>query len=174
MRHKLSPNDAVLLFYNSLIHLLVPNNSVDFDWAWYWKFREKICGKDNVCRSVIFFEYGLHLTLEVQICFYVQFFLKRTIFSKTVDKECLCAFAKLRRATEIFFMSACPSARNKLLPNRRIFMKFIFLDSSQVCWKNSGFIKIWWQKLLLYMRVTICSWILLRMRNASDESCRGN
>jgi hypothetical protein len=46
------------------------------------------------------------------------------IFCETVDKQCLGAFAKLQRATEIYFVPVCPSAWNKLLPNGGIFMKF--------------------------------------------------
>jgi len=35
------------------------------------------------------------------------------IFCETVDKQYLGAVAKLRKATDIFFVSACPSAWNK-------------------------------------------------------------
>jgi hypothetical protein len=47
-----------------------------------------------------------------------------TIFCETVDKHYLGALAKLQKATDIFFVSACFAAWNKQPPTGGIFMKF--------------------------------------------------
>jgi len=91
----------------------------------------------------------------------------------------LRTFAKLRKATVSFVMSFCPSARYNSAPTRRIFMKFdiwIFFrkpfEKIKVLLKsdvNNGTVHE--DRCTL---VIISRWILLRMRNVSDKSCREN
>jgi hypothetical protein len=50
----------------------------------------------------------------------------------------------------------------------------IFRDLPKICREYSSFIKIWGEKLLLYMSVIKCRWILLRMISYSDKNCKEN
>jgi hypothetical protein len=61
-------------------------------------------------------------------------------------------------------------------------LNLIFKYLPKICRENSSFIKIWqeWRVLYsqthvyIYIYVTISRWILLRMRNISNKTCRGN
>ena len=156
MGHKLNTKWCSPLFCNFFIQVLPLKYSVGIGWFRYWKLKKKkkVEKKIYVCRPIIFFEYGRHLTPEEQICFCVQFFLKKVIFCETVDKQYLGVFAKLRKATAIFVVSVCPHETN-CLPLVGFSWNLIFRDLSKICWENSSFIKIWGEKLLLYMSVII-------------------
>ena len=52
------------------------------------------------------------------------------------------AFAKFRKASMIFVMPVCPSARNYSSP-KKISQNFIFEYFSKICPENSSFIKLW-------------------------------
>jgi hypothetical protein len=83
-------------------------------------------------------------------------------------------FAKLRKATFRVVMSASPSARMEQLgPTGRTFMKhdnWVFFENTQDLLKSD--------KNEVYLNEYLCTffiishWILLRMRNFSDKSCR--
>jgi hypothetical protein len=89
----------------------------------------------------------------------------------------LRAFAKLRRATICSSMSVCPSACNNSAPTGRIFREIRYL----IIFRNSFgkcpcLIKIWQVTITWHEGprtfMLISPWILVRMRNVSDKSCR--
>jgi hypothetical protein len=99
----------------------------------------------------------------------------------------LGAFAELRKATISLVMSVClsvrpfvlPSASNDVDPTGSIFMKFdvwLFFENLS---KISSFLKNL-TRLTGYLHEDLCTfmitsrWVLLRMRNISDKSCREN
>ena len=88
----------------------------------------------------------------------------------------LGAFAKLRKATISFIVSARPHVTIQL-PLDRFSLNLIFEDFSKFCRENSRWIKIrkkttgtFHEDLCAFM--IISRWILLRMRIVSDKSCR--
>ena len=102
--------------------------------------------------------------------------------SSVIYSLSLCAFTKLGKVTVIFVMSVCPSLclhGTAGLPLDGFSWNLIFGYFLKLCWENSSFIKIWqeWWVLLreyLYIFMIIPHWILLRIRNISDNSCREN
>ena len=89
-------------------------------------------------------------------------------------------FAKLRKSTVSFVMSVRPTAMQQLgshwLDFHEIWYLSIFLKSVekiQVLLKNlTRITSTLYEDLLIF--VTVCSCILLRMRNILDKSCREN
>jgi hypothetical protein len=87
----------------------------------------------------------------------------------------LGAFENLRKATLSFVMSVCPSAWNNSAPTGRIFVKFsiwVFLENSSGKFKfrqnQSRIIGTLGEELYT------SRWLILRLSNFSDRSCREN
>jgi hypothetical protein len=83
------------------------------------------------------------------------------------------AFAKLRNGTIGFILTVCRSAMNISAPTERIFMKFyigvFFENVKRKSEKNYGTLCGDQFTFLIISRS-----VLLRMRNVTDKSCRGN
>ena len=98
----------------------------------------------------------------------------------TITCVFLDVFAKLRKTTIGFIMSVCPFVCPSIRPHGTswMFIKLCFIIFSKICRENSSFVQIWHKKgtLLedLCTFMPISRWILLRMRNVSDKSCREN
>jgi len=89
----------------------------------------------------------------------------------------LGAFAELRKATVGFVVSLCPSAWNSLASTRQIFMKFGiwgFFEHMSRDFKFHWNMSKWGVLCVKTYSCMILSWIVLRMRNVLDKSCRGN
>ena len=91
-------------------------------------------------------------------------------------------FVKLWEANISFVMSVCqsvwPSALNITTPTGRIFMKSETWEYFENISRKSRLIKTWQEWRVIYMKncilFIILRWILRRMKNVSDESCRKN
>ena len=97
---------------------------------------------------------------------------------RLLSEAFLGAFTKLRKATMSFVMSVLLSAWNNSAPTGRIVMKFdiwVFLNVSRK-------FKFHWNPTIItgtlhgqvFTFMVISRWIILRMRNVSDKSCREN
>ena len=96
----------------------------------------------------------------------------------SIQVAILGAFPKLRKATMSFVMSVRPHGTPQL-PLAGVSWNLIFEDFSKICRENSSLIKIGQEWRALYMETDTIFFIisrpfLLRMRNASDKSCREN
>jgi hypothetical protein len=97
-------------------------------------------------------------------------------FSQNCEKKWLLASSCLSVRPSI-----CQSAWNNSAPTERIFMKFgiweFFRESVEKIWvslksdKNNG---CWTWRPIYSAFTTVSRWIILRMRNISDKSCREN
>jgi len=119
-----------------------------------------------VCRHRFLRNVGTKLWNSTSSYFRIKFCLQpwepRILSSDSLQKSCLlCTFAKLRKTIISFVMSVCPSAP----PSVRIeqidsqFLWYvIFGYFSKNCRENSGFIKIWQEWRVLYMKTDLRFW----------------
>jgi hypothetical protein len=88
-------------------------------------------------------------------------------------------FTKLQEATVSFVNSVRPSVRPhgtaRRLPLDGCSWNLIFEYFSKIFWEKWSFVMIWQDNgYFTFTSVILSCWILLRMRNASDTSCREN
>ena len=113
-------------------------------------------------------------TLAVQT---TRFQFRFPVFSIVTIIVILGAFAKLRKATISFVM--CQFAWNNSAPTGRVFMKFDIWELFEKSFENIQ-VSLKYDKNNGTLHKDLCTfmiishWILRRMRNVSDRSCREN
>jgi hypothetical protein len=94
----------------------------------------------------------------------INLYVTKCVCFWEAETEILGAFEKLRKATISFVVSLCPSVRpheTTRLPLDGFALNFVSDYFQKICRESLGFVKIWQERRVLYIKTNIHFWSYL-------------
>jgi hypothetical protein len=134
-----------------------------------WTLWRSGCCEENTGSRV---NWSTVVTQGTKLCYSWEDQILRNLKNNSI---CRCV-RKIAQNAVYFFMSVCPHGTTRL-PLDEFSWKFYLSMFRKTCQGNSSFINIWqritgtWPEYKFTFMIT-SRWILLKIRNVSDKSCR--